>query len=191
MLLIQRVIRAARLDRALYNEVEADEKLTNEAILVVVLVAAAAGIGSFLLNLIWWGGYGFGIAVGVLFWTVIVQVLGYGIFAFLCYFVGTKLAFIGGKATFGELLRTLGYAQGPKVLNLLYFIPVLGGIIYWVTWLWTLVTSVVAIQEALDVDLTKSIITAAIAWVVFIVFAVIMGVIAGAIGLWGFSAFGF
>ena len=41
-----RMIRAARLDAAVYEEVESDRTATTEAAMVVVLGAIAAGIGS-------------------------------------------------------------------------------------------------------------------------------------------------
>jgi len=41
-----RMIRAAKLDRGLYEEVEADTGATGQAMLVVVLSSVAAGIGS-------------------------------------------------------------------------------------------------------------------------------------------------
>ena len=46
--LTDRMIRAARLDVALYNEVEADLSATNQALTVVVITAVAAGIGAAL-----------------------------------------------------------------------------------------------------------------------------------------------
>src|SRR5262252_6299572 len=50
--LTDRMIRAARLDVALYNEVEADTTATNQALMVVVLVAVASGIGLMLSSII-------------------------------------------------------------------------------------------------------------------------------------------
>jgi hypothetical protein len=41
-----RIIRAAKLDARLYEEVEADREATGQAMAVVVMSALAAGIGS-------------------------------------------------------------------------------------------------------------------------------------------------
>ena len=43
--LTDRMIRAARLDVALYNEVEADLSATSQALTVVIISSVAAGIG--------------------------------------------------------------------------------------------------------------------------------------------------
>ena len=59
--MIGRVIRAVRLDKTLYAEVEHVASLTQEATIVVVIAAALSGIGSFLGGLI--GGRGFGAAI--------------------------------------------------------------------------------------------------------------------------------
>ena len=48
--LVQRMIRAARLEPDLYEEVEADQTATNQALIVVVIVALASGIPSVLLG---------------------------------------------------------------------------------------------------------------------------------------------
>jgi len=45
--LMGRMIRAAKLDVDLYEEVEADQGALGQAMVVVVLSSAAAGIGSF------------------------------------------------------------------------------------------------------------------------------------------------
>jgi hypothetical protein len=42
------MINAARLDRTTYEEVENDPKATLQALLVVSIVALAAGVGAFL-----------------------------------------------------------------------------------------------------------------------------------------------
>jgi hypothetical protein len=76
--MINRVVRAAMLDVNLYEEVEADTSLTQEALMVVILVSIASGIGSFLAGVI---GGDIGAAVIGLIFAVIMGVLGYYIWA--------------------------------------------------------------------------------------------------------------
>jgi hypothetical protein len=93
--------------------------------------------------------------------------------------VGTRL--FGGTADWGELLRTLGFAQAPRVLNVLGIIPVLGPLVMLVVWLWVLVTQVVAIRQALDVDTGKAILTAVVSSVIVLIPVLLLGgLIAGA-----------
>src|ERR1700730_14235618 len=147
--IVNRMMRAARLEVPLYEEVEADLTATNQALLVVVLGAVATGIGVGLTT-----GTPGGL-VGGLIAGVLRGLLGWAVWSYVVYFVGTR--FFGGTATYGELLRTLGFADSPGVLLILGFIPVLGGIVQIVVLIWTLVTSFIATRSALDIDNTKTV----------------------------------
>ncbi len=179
--MFNRVMRAAMLDVALYEEVEADSSLTQEALMVVILVSVAGGIGSFLAGVL--GGQGIGIAVINLIVAVVMGVLGYYVWAYITYWVGTKV--FDGTADVGEMLRTLGYASGPRVLSILMFIPCLGALASLAGAVWALITGVVAVRQALDFDTTKAILTVIIGWViVFVITFVVTAVLGvGAAGL--------
>ena len=180
--MFNRVVRAAMLDVNLYEEVEADTSLTQEAFMVVILVSIASGIGSFLAGVI---GGDIGAALIGLIFAVIMGVLGYYIWAYITYFVGTNL--FGGTADVGELLRTLGYASGPRVLGVLAFIPCLGGLASLIGAIWALVAGVVAVRQALDFDTTKAILTVIIGWVIVLVISIVVGAVLG-IGAAGLGA---
>ena len=173
--MINRVVRAAMLDVNLYEEVEADTTLTQEALMVVILVSIASGVGSFLAGVI---GGDIGAAVLGLVLGVVMGVLGYYIWAYVTYFVGTNL--FEGTADVGEMLRTLGYASGPRVLGVLAFIPCLGPLAALVGALWALVTGVVAVRQALDFDTGKAILTVIIGWVIVFIITVVVSVVLGA-----------
>ncbi|UCC86596.1 MAG: YIP1 family protein [Anaerolineales bacterium] len=178
--MINRVIRAAMLDVDLYEEVEADTSLTQEALMVVILVSIAGGIGGFLGGII---SGSIGAALLGLILTIVMGVVGYYIWAYVTYFVGTNL--FEGTADVGELLRTLGYASGPRVLGLLGFIPCLGALAGLVGAVWSLVAGVIAVRQALDFDTTKAVITVVIGWViVFVISLAITAVLGvGALGV--------
>jgi hypothetical protein len=178
--MINRVVRAAMLDVDLYEEVEADTTLTQEALIVVILVSIASGVGSFLAGVI---GGDIGAAVLGLIIGVVMGVLGYYIWAYVTYFVGTNL--FEGTADVGEMLRTLGYASGPRVLGVLAFIPCLGPLAALVGALWALVTGVVAVRQALDFYTGKAILTVIIGWVIVFIITIVVSVVlgAGAVGL--------
>ncbi|MGH2351562.1 MAG: Yip1 family protein [Chloroflexota bacterium] len=180
--LVQRMIRAAKLEPHLYEEVEADQTATREAAIVVAIVAVAGGIGSALHASI--NQTGTNPLVALIF-GVIWALVGWVIWSYLTYFVGTRL--FSGRATPGELLRTIGFAQAPGVLNILSFIPVLGGLIGLAAGIWVLVAGVVAVRQALDFDTGKAILTTIIGWLVLIAIPVILGLLGlGVIG--GFAA---
>lgn len=138
--MIKRMIGAARLDTAIYEEVEADTSATQQALAVVVLVALATGIGTFGSG----GPVGLvvGIAAGIGLWAF---------WAWITYFIGTKiLKTATTEANWGQMARTLGFAQSPGVFKVLGFIPVLGPLVFAIASIWQLVAMVIAIRQALD-----------------------------------------
>jgi hypothetical protein len=167
--MINRMIRAAKLDNSLYDEVEHDISLTQEAAMIIGIVALSGAVSAFLGSLI--GGSPLaGLGMAAIF--VIMAYVGWVIWSYITYWVGTSL--FGGTATPGEMMRCIGYAQSPRVLEILGFIPCLGGLIAVAAGIWSLVASVVAIRQALDFDTGKAIATAVVGWiVVFIIYCTI------------------
>jgi hypothetical protein len=176
--LTDRMIRAARLDVALYNEVEADTNATTQALTVVVLVAVASGIGLLLGGIVQGRP---GAAIGGLIGAIVLELIGWAVWSFVMFFVGTRL--FKGTATYGELLRTLGFAYSPGVLLVLRFIPVLGGIIVLIVGIWRIVTGFFAIREALDLDTGNTIATIIVGFIAYLVVAAIVGLILASLGL--------
>jgi hypothetical protein len=187
--MINRMIRAATLDVDFYEEVEADTSLTQEALMVIILVSIATGIGTFLGGII--GGSIVGAIVGLIV-VVIIGIINYYIWAYVTYFVGTNL--FKGTADVGELLRTLGYASSPRVLGILGFIPCVGWLIALASGIWALVAAIVAVRQALDFDDTvKAIITVVIGWVIILVIQFVLFAILGTVfgvGMAGIGALG-
>ncbi len=94
--------------------------------------------------------------------AVLGSLLGWLVWAGITYLIGDKI--LGGTATWGELLRTLGFAQSPGILAVLGLIPLLGGIVRLVLAVWVLIAGVIAIRQALDFSTGKAIATAVIGW---------------------------
>jgi hypothetical protein len=179
--MINRALRAARLDIATYNEVEQDTSLNQEALMVVVLASLLSGLGALIAAPVAGGSIISGI-IG-LFWAVVWGILGYYVWSYLTWWLGTSL--FGGTADSGELLRTLGYASAPRALGVLVFIPCVGPLLALVGGIWALVCGIVAVREALDFSTGNAVITVIIGWlVVFVVGLVASAVIGvGALGL--------
>jgi hypothetical protein len=140
MVLISRMVRAARLDPSLYEEVEADRRATGQAAGVVVLSGVAAGIGA-----IAWGGLQ-AVAVGV-----VGAVGGWLIWALLTYAIGVKLfPEPETHSDLGELFRTIGFASAPGVVRVFGLIPGARDGVFLVAAVWMLIAMVVAVRQALD-----------------------------------------
>lgn len=156
--MVERMIGAALLNPATYEEVEADQDATVQALLIVVLAAIASGIGSVQRG------------IAALIAGVIIGIIGWVLYSAAAYWVGTAI-FRGPetRATVGQVLRALGFANTPRLLLVLGFIPVLGPLIALVVFIWTLVTTVVAIRQALDFDTGRAIGTAIVAVLLLII----------------------
>ena len=138
--MVDRMIRASRLDVHIFEEVEADTSATRQALSVVVLVALATGIASLGTT-----GLG-GLLVGV-----VVSIAGWAIWAWIVYLIGTKiLPSHETHADWGQMARTVGFAQSPGVFRLLGVVPVVGQYIFLVASVWMLVAMVIAVRQALD-----------------------------------------
>ena len=161
---IDRMVGAARLDPQVYEEVEHDESATRQAMLVVVMGSLAAGIGSLT------GGLD-AFAIGLVF-----AIVGWGVYAYIAYWVGTNL-FKGPQtsATWGELLRTLGFASSPRVLLVLMVVPVLGLFVALGVFVWTLFTTVIAIRQALDFDTGRAVATAVVSLIGLVLVSMVIG----------------
>ncbi|MEW6615634.1 MAG: YIP1 family protein [Thermodesulfobacteriota bacterium] len=152
-----RLIRAAKLDVNLYEEVEADNGALGQAMIVVIISSLAAGIGSFQR-----AGFG-GIFIGTL-----AALAGWYLWAWLTYLIGTKLLpEPQTRADPGELLRTIGFSSSPGLIRVLGIIPGLTGIIFFVAGIWMLVAMVIAVRQALDYSSTlRAVGVCTIGWII-------------------------
>ncbi len=160
-----RIIRAARLDVALYEEVEADKSALGQAMGVVVLSSIAAGIGSASKAGL------LGMSIGV-----VASLIGWYIWAYLTYFIGTRLLpEPQTKADHGELLRTIGFSSSPGLIRVLGIIPGMQSIVFPIAAIWMLVAMIIAVRQALDYNSTlRAIGVCVIGWIVQIVLFVLV-----------------
>jgi hypothetical protein len=160
------------LDVNTYEEIEHDENATSQAAIIVAIVALLNAIGSGIVASMTEGSFITSFLL-ILVWTFI----GWGIWAGVTYFIGTT--FFGGRATMGEMLRVLGFAQVPQVLGIIPCVGIIGAI-------WALVTGFIAVRQGLDLDNTKAAITVVIGWLIVFVGSLLIGgataLVGGALG---------
>ena len=141
---VNRIIRAAKLDSNLYEEVEADKSALGQAMAIVVFSSIAAGIGLYKT-----GGFS-GIITGTM-----ASLISWYVWAYLTYFIGTKfLPEPQTQADLGELLRTIGFSSSPGLLRVFYIIPGIGVLLYLISSFWMLVAMIIAVRQALDYNST-------------------------------------
>ena len=162
--MVSRMIGASRLDAQMFEEVEADTSATRQALLVVALVALATGIASLGTT-----------GLSGLFVGVVVAIAGWAIWAWILYLIGTKiLPSHETHADWGQLARTVGFAQSPGVFRVLGVVPVVGGIIFLVASVWMLVAMVIAVRQALDY--TSTLRAIGVVLIGFIPYAILMSI---------------
>jgi hypothetical protein len=163
--LVGRAVGAALLNVDTYEAVEADRTATVQAAMVVGIVAIASAIGAS------------GSGAGGMISGVVSAFVSWLIWAGATNVVGTKL--FGGTADWGELLRTLGFAQAPGVLLILGVIPILGSLVLLVVFFWMLIAGIVAIRQALDFGTGKAILTAIVSLILVVVAQVVIRILFG------------
>jgi len=162
----ERMIRAARLDASLYEEVEADKDALGQAAVVVLLSSVAGGIGSLVH-----GGLS-GLVLGV-----VASLIGWYLWAYITYLVGAKLfPEPQTEADMGQLLRTTGFASSPGLIRVLGIIPGLTGIVFFVALVWMLIAMVIAVRQALDYNSTlRAVGVCAVGWLALVAVLYLLG----------------
>ncbi|MDD5094158.1 MAG: Yip1 family protein [Dehalococcoidia bacterium] len=151
-----RMIRAARLDAAFYEEIKEDGSATTQAFKALMVACAATGIGWGISIFIKDG-------MGLLSMTLLVGfalalstwLLG----SYAIYLVSTKLLRTGEtQATFKGTLRAIGFANAPNTIGILLFVPFLGPFIFLLTLLWTFVADVIAVREVFSFSTSRAVV---------------------------------
>jgi hypothetical protein len=130
--MIANITRAVSLDRSFYKTAAATPAMSPESLQVVLIAAAANGLGNL------------GSGLMAVLWNAAIILIGYYVGTFLIQWIGAK--FFNAKATLPELQRAIGYAYAPDILGILAIIPLIGWLGALVGGVWTLVCIVVAIM---------------------------------------------
>jgi hypothetical protein len=132
------MIRASRLEAALYAEVEADKTATSQAALVVFLASVAGGISA--------SAQPFEILAGAL-----LGLGGWYLFAYVVYWVGARMLPEPHTDTnYGALLRAVGFSNAPGILRLFGVLTPLRELVFFVAGMWSLVALITAVRHALS-----------------------------------------
>jgi hypothetical protein len=176
---LQRLVGAAALDSAIYEEVEADATATLQAFVVVLLSSMAAGIG---LSGFFSAGRGLtASSIGNVVVVSIIALLAWAAWALVTYQIGARLLPQAQTvANVGELLRTLGFAAAPGVLQVFGVIPGAAIPAFLVSSVWMVLAMIVAVRQALDYTSTlRAVAVCVIGWSLAFAMAMVLGVLFG------------
>lgn len=183
--MINGIIRAIKLDATFYEEVEQDPSYNQDSLMVVLLASVLGGIGALISMAM--AGQILG-AILAFIVAVILTLIGFFLWVWVATFVGVR--FFKGTGEFDNVKRAMGFAYAPQLLNIVSFIPCLGGIIGLIAWVLSVIAGVIAVRQSLNQDNTNAILTVVVsAVVVFIITAVIGGILA-AVGIGGAAVMG-
>jgi hypothetical protein len=164
----ERMLGAARLDAAIYEEVEGDVTATGQAATVILLSSVATAVGFARTT-------GFDLSLLVAYTTT--ALAAWLIWSILLYLIGVHL--LPGpetRATVGEVLRTTGFAATPGMLRILGFVPVVGVGFFVLGSVWMVAAMFVAIRQALDYrHVTRALAVCVVGWLLSLLFVAIIG----------------
>jgi hypothetical protein len=159
MTMAERVVGVLRLDAKVYEDIEHDSGATTQALVVVIVASAAAGIGR-------------GLQFGPLALVAgsVAAVVGWIMWAGLTFVLGTKVfSEPETRTNMGELLRVIGFSYAPTCFMLLVNVPVLGRLVGPLVAFWLLATTIIAVRQALDYQSTaRAFAVVFIGWLVFV-----------------------
>jgi hypothetical protein len=170
----QRLVGAAMLDAGTYEEVEADRSATAQALAVVVFSSLAAGIGAKGMN-------GGSATLAFFASASVIALLTWAAWALVTFEIGSRLLPTPDtRVDPGELLRTLGFAATPGLIQVFGVLPGARVPVFALAIVWALAASVMAVRQALDYTSTVRAIAVCTAGLILsLAVAVVLGLVFG------------
>ena len=141
---VSRMIRAAKLDASLFEELINDPSTQGQSVWVVAIFAMATGYGMFSRA-----------GVTAVNSCLVMTFLGWYFWAFTLYFVSTYLFRNAVTKTDRKtIMRVVAFASAPGVFRLLGVIPQTSGILFIFTSVWIIAASVIGIKKAFKMPST-------------------------------------
>jgi len=168
--LADRMLGALRLDDAAYEEIERDPGATGQAAFIVVASSVVAAIGNGLVS-------GRVLELGPI--VAIAELVAWAAYAAVAFVVGAKL--LPGKGTnadWGQLARTLGFANTPRFFLIFVGIAQVAALVRLVVAVWIVAATVVALRSALDIGTGRAVVVAILsALAQLVIIAVVVSVV--------------
>lgn len=177
---LERMVRAAKLDANLYEEVEADTEAITQSLMVVLLISVIYGI----LSLASGGGF-----MGLVFGSLLSVILWF-IWVYVVFAVGTRVfPESQTRSDIGEVMRTTGFAGSPRILAIFGLVlnPSLSAFLSLILTVWTFAAMVVAVRQAMDYEsenrflrftnngTERALLVCAVSWIILIVVFMVIG----------------
>jgi hypothetical protein len=160
----KRILRALQLDISLYEEVEEDKSATVQSIFVIFLSSIAAGVGIP------------DVSISAIAINTASALAGWFLWAYLTFLIGTKLMpEPQTEATYGQLIRTTGFASSPGLIRVFGFIPFIGPVFFLGAQIWMLLAMIIAVKRALDYESNvRAVLVSLFGWIIQIAFLMLI-----------------
>ena len=171
---IRRLVGAAMFDAATYEDVEADRGATPQALAIILFSSRAAGIGAR-------GSSGAAATLSFFATASVMALITWVAFALLTFEIGARLLpSEDTRADVGELLRTLGFAATPGLIQVFGVFPGATVPVFTLAIAWALAASVVAVRQALDYTSTgRAVAVCGLGLLLSLVIALVLGLVFG------------
>ena len=170
---INRLVRLAKLDTTVFDEVRDDANELIPAVVITVVSALLAGLGALLFWSVVASGTPDRVFVNQVIFGSIFMAVMYGVAVLVVYVVMVQMFKV--QVELYALARTMGYASFPLAACILMFIPILWPVFAIVPLALLLVTTIYAVQSATSAESNQVVIASLIG---FAVFVLVLGVIA-------------
>lgn len=154
---LRRIVRAARLDVTLYQEVAGDEHALWQAMAIVLSFGAASGLGVYRQT-----------GPAHVWAYAAIELAGWFVWALIMYFLGAKLLPRPGRPVdLRTFLRTIGFSSAPGVLRVLGLLPGAALPVEFLVLVWMLIATIVAVKQVFQhVGVWPAVAVTVIAWVI-------------------------
>lgn len=168
-LILNRVMRLARLDTTVFDEVRDDQRETLPAVIVAVVAAFLAGLGAFLWTQIvpdnTYGKLDNSFVNQFILGSIFLAVM-YGVAALVAYVVLAQMYKV--QADLQAIIRTMGYAAIPLAASLLMLLPIVFPVFAIVPMAALFVMMIYALQSATGADSNQVVMSALIGFAVMV-----------------------
>lgn len=164
--IINRLVRLAKLDTTVFDEVRDDPKELIPAIVIAAISAVLAGLGALLFWSVVAAATPDSAFVNQVILGSIFMAVMYGVAALVVYVVMAQMFKV--QVDLQTLVRTMGYASFPLAFSVLMFIPILWPVFAIVPLALLLVTTIYAVQSATGAESNQVVIASLIGFAVFV-----------------------
>ncbi len=172
-LVMNRILRLARLDTTVFDEVRDDVNDLIPAFIIIAASALLAGLGAFLFIQVNYDSAPDGLFLRTFLMGGIFLGVLYGVWVLVAYVLLVQV--YKASADLQALFRTMGYASAPLAISVLMFIPVLYPVFAIVPIALLFVLSIYATQSVTNADSTQVVIANLAG---FAVMVLVLGVVA-------------